>query len=105
MGALDDDAFRKVMAGSALNAKYATPVDRDSAHEILQRKLAASAGDDQPDSAPAQQPSSRGRAPREEKSMIEEVLSSRVTQTMARQAARTVTQQVVRGIFGMLRGK
>jgi hypothetical protein len=37
--------------------------------------------------------------------MVEEVLSSRAMQNAARQAARTVTQQVVRGLFGMLRGR
>ncbi|MGZ5476899.1 MAG: hypothetical protein ACXW29_12075, partial [Thermoanaerobaculia bacterium] len=43
--------------------------------------------------------------PKPEKSAFEEVIGSRMAQNVARQAARTVTQQVIRGIFGMLKGR
>jgi len=36
---------------------------------------------------------------------MEEVLGSRMAQNVARQATRTVTQSIVRGIFGMLKGR
>ena len=39
------------------------------------------------------------------KGIVEEVLGSRMAQNVARQATRTVTTQIVRGIFGMLRGR
>jgi len=57
-----------------------------------------------PDASP---PRSQGRGGRrsEPKSVIEEVLGSRMAQNVARQATRTVAQQVMRGIFGMLKGK
>lgn len=42
---------------------------------------------------------------KEAKSAFEEVTGSRMAQNVARQATRTVTQQVIRGIFGILRGK
>jgi hypothetical protein len=32
-------------------------------------------------------------------------MGSRIAQNVGRQVARTVTQQVMRGIFGMLKGK
>jgi hypothetical protein len=35
--------------------------------------------------------------------VVEEVLGSRMAQNVARQATRTFTQQVLRGIFGMLK--
>jgi len=38
MGAIDDAQYARVMAASALATKYATPINRESAHEILQRK-------------------------------------------------------------------
>ena len=34
-----------------------------------------------------------------------EVFESRMAQNVARQATRTVTQSIVRGIFGMLKGR
>jgi hypothetical protein len=42
---------------------------------------------------------------KEAKLAFEEVMGSRMAQNAARQATRTVTQQVIRGIFGILRGK
>jgi hypothetical protein len=85
--------------------EFANAIDRESAPEILQRKIAESTEAAPPAEGPRQEaPRGRGRAA-EPKSMVEEVLSSRAMQNAARQAARTVTQQVVRGLFGMLRGR
>ena len=73
--------------------KYSTPIVRESAHEILQQKLIA-----EPPPQPQSQPR---RAARREKS----VFDSPMAKTVGRQVARTVTQQVIRGIFGILRGR
>lgn len=92
MGPLDEAGYQEAMGRSFVAPKYATAVDRESAHEMLQRKLEAAA-------APA--------AP--EKGMLEDVFNSPLAKTVIRtatsQAARTVTQQLVRGIFGMLKGR
>jgi DNA helicase HerA-like ATPase len=104
MGSIDDEGYRRVIAASAIAPKYATAIDRESAHEILQRKLAA-ASEAAPATPPAAARRGSGAAPRAEKSVIEEMMGSRVVQTAARQAARTATQQIVRGIFGLLRGR
>ncbi len=96
MTAIDDNAYQQVMANSQVALKYSTPIDRDSAHEILQRKLQQStAVEDMPPRAHEKQP----------KGMLEEVLGGRMAQNVARQAARTATQQIVRGLFGLLKGR
>jgi uncharacterized protein len=118
MSAIDEVQYQRVLSASPLAAKYSTPLNRESAHEILQKKLEASAAEaaeiaaaeDADDfewrKAPARRRSTTSRrAPKPPKSMVEEVFESRMAQNVARQATRTVTQSIVRGIFGMLRGK
>ncbi len=99
MSSVEDAVYAETIGRSAVAQKYATAIDRESAHEILQRKIDEASGAPVPSPAP-----SRGRA-RPERSTFEEVLDSRMAKTVARQAARTVTQQVVRGLFGLLRGR
>ena len=99
MTTLDDAGYQQILGRSALAQKYSTPIDRESAHEILKRKIEES-------SEPATAAESRTRrAKKAPKGVVEEVLNSRMAQNVARQAARTVTQQVVRGIFGLLKGR
>ena len=45
------------------------------------------------------------KAPKPQKGVIEEALDSRIAQNMGRQVARTVTQQIVRGLFGLLKSR
>jgi DNA helicase HerA-like ATPase len=106
MTSIDDASYQQVLRGSELARKYAEPIDRESAHEILQKKLSAAAEDaPEPEAAPASAAKSRGRAPKEEKSVLEEVLDNRTVKTVGRQVARTVVQQLVRGFFGMLKSR
>ena len=119
MSAIDDSEYANITSHSPIAPKYAHPIDRDSAHEILQRKIAASADvaepappsrnvpirEPQPLEPPrSQYPSTRGGR-KEDKGVIGEMMNSRIAQNVGRQVARTVTQQVMRGIFGMLKGK
>jgi DNA helicase HerA-like ATPase len=117
MSAIDDAGYARVIGASPIATKYAQAIDRDSAHEMLQRKLAEAAALEEPqqqsyapprpdygppvsfDDGPRRR-STGGRASRPRKSAVE-----RVTQNVVNQAARTVTQQLVRGIFGMLKGR
>jgi DNA helicase HerA-like ATPase len=122
MSSVDDAQYQRTIGSSAIAAKYATAINRESAHEILQKKLEASAaaaeepepareGDDfawRQQSAPARRPASTAaprRTARPPKTFVEEALGSRLAQNVARQATRTVTQSIVRGIFGMLKGR
>jgi DNA helicase HerA-like ATPase len=112
MSAIDDATFQRVMAGSALAPKYATAINRESAHEMLKRRIEESAAAEEPapsggfgwkeeeDDFEWRKSSPRRRAARPRQTAVE-----RTVQTVARQATRTVTQQIVRGIFGMLKGR
>jgi DNA helicase HerA-like ATPase len=120
MSAVDDAQYARVMAGSPLAPKYATPINRESAHEILQRKLEQSSepppeaqvGESDDFEWRKQGSRSRAAAPRrtaaprarQEKSVVEEVMESRMAQNVGRQVARTATREVVRGIAGILKG-
>jgi len=106
MSAIDDAQYGRVIAASPIAPKYATSINRESAHEMLQKKLEQSVETREEVSEESQKdefewrqqtPRRRGRA---RQSAVE-----RTVQTVARQATRTLTQQVVRGIFGMLKGR
>jgi len=101
MTAIAENEYAQAIAPSSLASKYAHAIDRESAHEILQKKISHSVEDVQP----AQRSSGRAAAPAPPKGMLEEVLNSRIGKNVANQVARSVTQQVMRGIFGMLKGK
>ncbi|MGZ8830166.1 MAG: helicase HerA-like domain-containing protein [Thermoanaerobaculia bacterium] len=104
MTALDESGYQQALSASALAPKYSTAIDRQSAHEILTKKIQAAANVPA-DEAEPQRAGTRTATPKPEKSAFEEVMGSRMAQNVARQAARTVTQQVIRGIFGMLKGR
>ncbi len=120
MSAVDDAQYQRVIAASPLGPKYSTAINRDSAHEILQRKMQESAevADEATDRQEGDRFEWREQAPprarsssrassrtRQPKSAVEQALGSRIAQNIARQATRTVTQQIMRGIFGMLKGR
>lgn len=99
MGAITPDEYAQHLRTETA-ARYRSPVDRESAHEILRKKLETTAPDEREKETARPRPTRKGK---EDKSILEEVLTSRTTQTVARQAARTITQQVIRGLFGLLR--
>ena len=106
MTAIDEAGYQAVIGRSTIASKYVNPIDRESAHEILQKKLGGT------NAAAGPAPSGRSAAPANApagKSVFEEVLGSPLAKSVVRaastQVARTVTQQVVRGIFGMLKGR
>jgi DNA double-strand break repair helicase HerA and related ATPase len=100
MSALDDGGYQQVMSSSVLAPKYANAIDRESAHEILSRKISAAS-----EVATSDERRAGTRAAPQEKSTFQEIIESRAVKAAASQAARTVTQQVIRGLFGMLKGR
>jgi DNA helicase HerA-like ATPase len=112
MGPAEAAAMEQAVKSSPLFAKYAEPVDRESAHEILAAKLdegaARARAEQQPadsleeklrregDRAGSRSPSGSPRRPRKEKSMVEQVVTSPTFQRLASKAAR----EIVRGMFG-----
>jgi len=106
MSSVDDAQYQRTIASSSIAAKYATTINRESAHEMLQKKLEAStAAEPEPPAAREGRSKSRRISARPPKTFVEEALGSRMAQNVARQATRTVTQSIVRGIFGMLKGR
>jgi uncharacterized protein len=111
MSAIDDAQYARTMSASPIAPKYATPINRESAHEILQKKLeSAAAAEPEPEPADSDDFEWRqtSRAPRRRAAARPRARTSaieRTVNTVARQATRTVTQQIVRGIFGMLKGR
>ncbi|MCW8804026.1 MAG: DUF853 domain-containing protein, partial [Ignavibacteriaceae bacterium] len=98
MDILADDEINTIVSNSRLVPKYNKTIDRESAYEMLNRKLAVSYIEEKkplPKYEPPKKP--RGR-PRKEKSTFEKVLTS----TTTRQVGRTIAREFARGILGVL---
>jgi len=113
MGAITEAERERVRAGSPVGAKYDTPVDRESAFEILSKKAEAL-------SEQAKAPKARTAKQDEDEvgggfaqSVKDAVFGTKrrqgMVETMAKQTARTVGnqlgRQILRGIFGGITGK
>ena len=110
MGPTDPARMDQMIASSPLYARYAQPIDRDSAHEMLARKLeqGAQTAQAQQGGYSYQQPGqgavqdSWGEAPRQqprrraEKAVLQKVADSSAFKQFARSAGR----EIVRSIFG-----
>lgn len=81
------EVLNEIIRNSPLYQKYATPVDRESARELLARKMA-----DLPDDAPVAKPQ-----PQEEGGMLDTVVG-----VMKSPLGRAIGKEVVRGVFGLL---
>jgi DNA helicase HerA-like ATPase len=97
MAAADAAGVETAVKASPLYAKYAEPIDRESAHEVLAAKLEAGAAKAESE-AEAHKPAKPTPAPRRrraEKSVVEEVVGS----TAFRQVMRTAAREIIRGVF------
>src|SRR3954454_18717357 len=103
------EVLRPGIASSALMARYGETIDGDSARQMLARSLEAGAQAEERErqtpaprtAAKASDPARPRRrpAPREEQSVVEQVVAS----TIFRQFARTAGREIVRGLFGAAR--
>ncbi|AFV90808.1 ATPase [Acidipropionibacterium acidipropionici ATCC 4875] len=117
MAPTPDAQIDAAVKGSSLYSKYAEAVDRDSAYEMLARKLAdgaqraaeekraaeqqaaqEQAAEQQARQAPRAEARPAGRG-RQEKSVVDKVLGSSVVRQFARSAGR----EIVRSLFGTAR--
>lgn len=94
-----------VINASPLKTKYADVVDRESAYELLAKRLeAAPAPQASPAQAPAQPPAqapaATQRAPKEEPSIIAQVAGSSAFKSMLRSAGTVIGREITRSIFG-----
>lgn len=92
MGILTEDEIDSLLKGSSLKNKYDEVIDRDSAFEILSKKLKQE--DD------AQIKESHAKKGKEEKSTFEKVLNSPVTKQIGRSIARELTRSLL-GVLGI----
>jgi len=91
MDVLTPTEIDAILYRSALVRKYNQEVDRESAYEILNGKIAEAQGN-QPVAAPA------ARGAKAEKGILETVIDN----PMARQVGRTVARELTRGLLGVL---
>ena len=90
MDVLSQSEIEHLIAASPLRAKYSEAFDRDSAHEMLARKVQQAAAEKEKEVAAKP----RGRAQKPEPSTFEQVMKSPVTNTVIR--------EVTRGLLGIL---
>jgi uncharacterized protein len=95
MGILTPGEIDELIAKSVLVKKYDEIIDRESAYEILNKKIEHVTQDKQAEEATRQETSRRKG---KEKSVVGEILDSTVT----RQIGRTVAREVTRGLLGIL---
>lgn len=94
MDILNPTEIDELLSRSSLIKKYNEVIDRDSAYEILNKKLETV-------SQPTVSQETTGQSetyPRKEKTVVGEILGSTVT----RQIGRTVAREITRGLLGML---
>ena len=107
MGSITPDERAAIMARSPVGGKYDTPVNRESAYEILTRRRA--------DAAPAEKPAAAKDAKgAQQGDMLHDWLwgtgrRQGMVEAMAKQAARTVGsqlgRQILRGVLGGISGR
>ncbi|MBN3581988.1 DUF853 family protein [Algoriphagus aestuarii] len=103
MNILTEGEIDSLVTQSNLVAKYNVDLDRESAFEILNKKLEEVEKAQEKAELPKPnipRPSTRGRA-KEEESLIEELSKN----TMIRQLGRTIFRELTRGILGSFTGK
>jgi DNA helicase HerA-like ATPase len=101
MASLPDADFAAAIAKSGQVKKYATAIDRESAHEVLDKRMHEGTEAEQaPDAEAEPSPAKRGRATAAPKSAVEEILSSPVARAVATQAARTLTRTLLGALLG-----
>ncbi|THH40426.1 helicase HerA-like domain-containing protein [Neolewinella litorea] len=105
MDVLTDQEISRLVSSSSLVRKYNESIDRESAYEILEKKLERARAEEhraemeeQREKARETTSSTSRRRTGREKSMLEEIMSN----TMTRQIGRTVAREVARGILGVL---
>ena len=118
IGAITAEERAAARARSPIGAKYDTPVNRESAYEILSRRAGAAAAPEPaaagPKEAPAgaREPAGAGRTEQADPAWRELLFGTRrrqgLVEAMAKQAARTVGsqigRQILRGVLGGILG-
>lgn len=102
MDILTDGEMKTLISASKLYPKYKTPVDPESAYEILTAKIEQAQQQQAAEEQAVQQAkeTTTTKTVKQGKSTLDKVLSNTVT----RQIARTATSTIARGLLGVLKG-
>ncbi|MCX8212524.1 MAG: DUF853 family protein [Lewinella sp.] len=101
MDILTTSEIKDIVNHSPLVRKYNKEIDRDSAYEMLGKKMEAAAKAEHKAEMGKQQEKARGtstRRRRAEKSTLEKIMSN----TTTRQIGRTIARELARGLLGVL---
>ncbi len=96
MDVLTPGEIDEIMAGSKIAAKYNEAIDRESALEILNKKIEEHKAEQEKEAEEKEE--AKPKSVKEEKSTVEKVLTS----TTAKQVGRTVARELTRGLLGVL---
>ncbi|MFF9770101.1 helicase HerA-like domain-containing protein [Streptomyces sp. NPDC014636] len=99
MGPVDTAELDGAVRGSSLHGRYAQAVDRESAYERLSAARP-------PEAAPVPSPETRtrgGTGPRDEPSLVEQVVSSGMFKSLARSVGTQLGREITRSLFGTAR--
>ncbi|WP_406360875.1 DUF853 domain-containing protein [Streptomyces sp. NBC_00715] len=110
MGPVAPDALDRAVQASPLHGRYAQAVDRESAYEKLtaaQAAGAAAAGTagrgEEEAPRPARSGGGRSRAPKEDASVVEQVVGSGMFKSLARSVGTQIGREITRSLFGTAR--
>ncbi|MFG2263381.1 helicase HerA-like domain-containing protein [Streptomyces sp. NPDC048720] len=107
MGPVDGPELDQAVRESALHGRYAQAVDRESAYERLSERPAAGApepGRAQEAAGAAEAARTRGKkAPKEEPSLVEQVVGSGMFKSLARSVGTQIGREISRSLFGTAR--
>lgn len=99
MDILSQAEIDEVVERSQLMSKYGEAIDRESAEELLAKRIKKAHSDEGKKEAEEEQKKAEKAVPRvKEKSVIEELSKN----TMVRQLGRTAMREITRGLLGML---
>ncbi|MFC0581413.1 helicase HerA-like domain-containing protein [Micrococcoides hystricis] len=103
IGNLEASLLEELVAGSSLRSKYAVPIDRESAREILERRAAETTQSERSDPTPPPYDPPARRAPRNQPKPEPTVLDQVLGSSAFKQFTRTAAREIARTIFGTRR--
>ncbi len=111
MAPADDATMDAIVAGSSLAGRYGEPVDRESAYELLARRLAGApgAGTAVPPAGanpPAAPPGDSNATPppaKDEPGFVDKMVQSSAFRSMLRSAGTVIGREITRSLFGTAR--
>ncbi|ERM80136.1 ATPase [Rhodonellum psychrophilum GCM71 = DSM 17998] len=101
MDILDSSEINQLVNASSLVKKYNAEIDRESAFDILEKKISRAEEAAAVSKPVAKVPATRAGRPAKEASMFEDLSKN----TMVRQMGRTLFRELARGILGSITGK